>query len=162
MVPIFLTFLIEILQEIFLVIIFIITRIKTSKSSILEPESEHRPSPLLVPVPAHSIVNSTKANLTVSKYGDVIARASETCDDNNCVICLSVMEKHDEVRVLPNCRHVFHKGCIDAWIDKCKTSCPVCRSGLLPGRVGKLEGGEDSWRRERMMYLFGEDFLFYL
>lgn len=32
---------------------------------------------------------------------------------------------------MPNCRHIFHKQCLDDWL-KIKLTCPICRSGLKP------------------------------
>ncbi|KAL8557453.1 hypothetical protein ACS0TY_004759 [Phlomoides rotata] len=124
---------------------------------IISSELQHdRPSPSLAQLPAlpfHSIVESVKDELHVAKYDRNIM--SESCD-KDCVVCLSIMEEGEEVRQLPNCKHVLHKDCIDAWIDTCRTTCPICRSDLLPGQGEKFRCG-DPWRRERMIYLFGED-----
>lgn len=154
-------FLVGLLKGIFLVIVSHITRSNASQSSDVqsdEPRLEHRPSPLLVPVPLHFIVESIKEHLIEFKHDHNLARKLES-NDNDCAVCLTimVMEECDEVRGLPNCSHVFHKDCIDAWIDKCKTTCPVCRSDLLPGQGEKFICGGDPWRRERMIYLYGED-----
>ncbi|KAF3671086.1 E3 ubiquitin-protein ligase ATL41 [Capsicum annuum] len=48
-------------------------------------------------------------------------------------------------RILANCKHSFHVGCIDKWFD-CHSTCPVCRAEaeprLLPepreGFVGRM------------------------
>ena len=58
-----------------------------------------------------------------------------------CIVCLERLEATDEVRRLGNCAHAFHRGCIDGWIDLGRTTCPLCRSRLLPrprARVGLL------------------------
>ncbi|MFS8016735.1 putative transcription factor C2H2 family [Helianthus anomalus] len=44
----------------------------------------------------------------------------------NCAICLEEYVDGDEIRVLPQCGHVFHIGCIDKWLDS-HSSCPSCR-----------------------------------
>ncbi|KAE8793521.1 RING finger protein [Hordeum vulgare] len=49
-----------------------------------------------------------------------------------CIVCLERLEAADEVRRLGNCAHAFHRGCIDGWIDLGRTTCPLCRSHLLP------------------------------
>ncbi|XP_051193285.1 uncharacterized protein [Lolium perenne] len=49
-----------------------------------------------------------------------------------CIVCLERLEATDEVRRLGNCAHAFHRGCIDGWIDLGRTTCPLCRSHLLP------------------------------
>ncbi|WP_422615257.1 RING finger domain-containing protein, partial [Corynebacterium parakroppenstedtii] len=30
-----------------------------------------------------------------------------------------------------NCRHVFHRCCLDGWLDLGRMTCPLCRSPLL-------------------------------
>ncbi|KAG8390460.1 hypothetical protein BUALT_Bualt01G0085600 [Buddleja alternifolia] len=130
----------------------------SSKQEIDELELEQLPSPLLVHVPLNYVVESIKEHVIVSKYREILLHVAESCD-SLCVVCLTIMEEYDEVRRLPNCCHVFHKDCIDGWIDKCKTTCPVCRSKMLPGQEEKFKCGVDPWRRERMLYLFGEDHL---
>ncbi|KAM0924326.1 hypothetical protein ACQ4PT_004958 [Festuca glaucescens] len=58
-----------------------------------------------------------------------------------CIVCLERLEATDEVRRLGNCAHAFHRGCIDGWIDLGRTTCPLCRSHMLPrhpARAGLL------------------------
>ncbi|XP_052199751.1 E3 ubiquitin-protein ligase RHA2A-like [Diospyros lotus] len=50
-----------------------------------------------------------------------------------CVVCLSALGEGEQVRRLP-CRHVFHKGCLDGWLDHLNFSCPLCRSPLVSER----------------------------
>ncbi|KAJ3692595.1 hypothetical protein LUZ60_011690 [Juncus effusus] len=49
-----------------------------------------------------------------------------------CAVCLGQLKAREEVRELGNCSHLFHKDCIDKWIDLGKISCPLCRASLLP------------------------------
>ncbi|XP_053107792.1 RING finger protein 148 [Hemicordylus capensis] len=48
---------------------------------------------------------------------------------DNCAVCLEIYRSKDVVRVL-NCRHLFHKGCVDPWLLKHQT-CPVCKWDML-------------------------------
>ncbi|KAM5559661.1 RING-H2 finger protein ATL5 [Rosa sericea] len=50
-------------------------------------------------------------------------------DQSECVICLGELEDGDMVRLLPNCKHVFHNPCIDKWF-LAHTNCPVCRAPI--------------------------------
>ncbi|XP_072999770.1 E3 ubiquitin-protein ligase ATL41-like [Typha latifolia] len=61
-----------------------------------------------------------------------------------CVVCLSVLEDEEKVRQLPNCKHVFHVGCIDKWLHE-NSTCPVCRTDAEPAMVvEKVEVSETS------------------
>jgi hypothetical protein len=42
-------------------------------------------------------------------------------------VCLSDFEQEEECRIL-NCRHVFHKECVDQWIKVGRNACPACRT----------------------------------
>ncbi|XP_076920666.1 RING-H2 finger protein ATL2-like [Bidens hawaiensis] len=48
-----------------------------------------------------------------------------------CAVCLSEFEDGDTGRVLPNCKHKFHTGCIDMWFFS-NSTCPLCRSPVEP------------------------------
>jgi len=43
---------------------------------------------------------------------------------DDCVICLEQMKEDDLVTII-YCSHIFHKYCIDMWIEK-KRICPLC------------------------------------
>ena len=66
------------------------------------------------------------------------AQQQQGCHDGDaaaaatCIVCLERLRAADEVRRLGNCAHAFHRGCIDGWIDLGRTTCPLCRSHLLP------------------------------
>lgn len=63
-------------------------------------------------------------------------------DDFDCVICLSEVLSGEKFRVLPKCKHRFHGGCIDAWLETGKWSCPVCRSPVPAAEADRRNGGE--------------------
>ncbi|XP_062089511.1 RING-H2 finger protein ATL18-like [Humulus lupulus] len=44
-----------------------------------------------------------------------------------CAVCLSEFEEKEELRILPECLHSFHKPCIDMWLFSHST-CPICRT----------------------------------
>jgi hypothetical protein len=126
------------------------------------PPEEYRPSPSLVPVPSHLADESIKTQLPIVWYGDSLERRGGGFvgkDSVVCVVCMNNMESGDEVRELCNYCHVFHKECLDVWIGKGQVTCPLCRSKLSPIQREELLLGVDPWRRERMVYLFGEDYV---
>ncbi|VVB03706.1 unnamed protein product [Arabis nemorensis] len=47
----------------------------------------------------------------------------------DCIVCLSTLKAGEEVRKL-GCRHVFHKQCLEGWIQHLNFNCPLCRSPL--------------------------------
>lgn len=50
--------------------------------------------------------------------------------NDECAICLDIIEKGSEIRGMPACTHEFHKDCIEKWLEK-KATCPKCRDNLL-------------------------------
>jgi hypothetical protein len=47
---------------------------------------------------------------------------------DECSICLGHFEINDRLRTLP-CHHIYHKACIDRWIQQ-SSSCPMCKRSL--------------------------------
>ncbi|KAF8117095.1 hypothetical protein N665_0012s0104 [Sinapis alba] len=66
------------------------------------------------------------------RYADNAAAAS-----SDCIVCLSTLKTGEEVRKL-GCRHVFHKQCLEGWLQHLNFNCPLCRSPLI-GRGGGCE-----------------------
>ncbi|XP_064957860.1 brassinosteroid-responsive RING protein 1-like [Musa acuminata AAA Group] len=52
--------------------------------------------------------------------------------DDDCTVCLCKFEHGDEVRLLTNCRHVYHRQCLDKWVELRRRTCPLCRTPLIP------------------------------
>lgn len=50
--------------------------------------------------------------------------------DKSCLICMEEYKEGMFKRLLPKCKHFFHKKCIDKWLKK-NASCPICRDILL-------------------------------
>lgn len=61
----------------------------------------------------------------------------EPAAGSDCVVCLSKLREGERVRRL-RCRHVFHKGCFDGWLDQMQFSCPLCRFPLVSDRHAGL------------------------
>ncbi|KAL6623379.1 hypothetical protein ACP70R_033258 [Stipagrostis hirtigluma subsp. patula] len=52
-----------------------------------------------------------------------------------CTVCLADYADGDELRRLPDCRHAFHRQCIDQWLRR-RPTCPVCRASPPPAAKG--------------------------
>ncbi|CAN6828673.1 unnamed protein product, partial [Brassica oleracea] len=69
--------------------------------------------------------------LPVVRFSDLNRPESECC-----AVCLYDFENDDEIRRLTNCRHIFHKGCLDRWImDYSQMTCPLCRTQFIPDEL---------------------------
>ncbi|XP_042011743.1 RING-H2 finger protein ATL80-like [Salvia splendens] len=66
-------------------------------------------------------------------YGEDAEQAAKLSD---CAICLAEFVAGEEIRVLPQCAHGFHVGCIDTWLGS-HSSCPSCRQILVVARCQK-------------------------
>ncbi|KAK3024456.1 hypothetical protein RJ639_042988 [Escallonia herrerae] len=53
--------------------------------------------------------------------------SSRPVESESCSVCLAEFERGEPVRVLPRCKHMFHKDCIDQWLPSRSLHCPVCR-----------------------------------
>ncbi|KAH7677474.1 Zinc finger RING/FYVE/PHD-type protein [Dioscorea alata] len=47
-----------------------------------------------------------------------------------CVFCLCNIEEGEEIREL-RCHHLFHKSCLDGWLEHPHARCPLCRASLV-------------------------------
>ncbi|KVH91746.1 E3 ubiquitin-protein ligase RHA2A-like [Cynara cardunculus var. scolymus] len=88
-------------------------------------------SPSLLPVPVHVVTASIKNKVPITPYSDFAARFGGA-ENTVCSVCLDSVHADDPIRELRNCRHVFHKECLDRWVDEGQVTCPLCRSMLLP------------------------------
>ncbi|KAG0452740.1 hypothetical protein HPP92_025404 [Vanilla planifolia] len=57
----------------------------------------------------------------------------------DCAICLQEFLDGDALRLLPDCGHGFHVGCVDRWIAA-RRSCPTCRKTCLTAASAPAEG----------------------
>lgn len=120
-------------------------------------DDEFRPDPSLVLLPLHLTTGSVnKDRLRVVEYATFGSHKEEE-EESECAVCLSRIEAWHHVRELGNCEHAFHVKCIDSWMDRSGSTCPVCRAALVSGRGEEERNGKDPWRSQRMVYLFGED-----
>jgi RING-H2 zinc finger protein RHA1 len=73
---------------------------------------------------------------------DELCPATEVSDEGDCAVCLCGIGGGDEVRRLTNCRHFFHRGCLDRWMEHDQRTCPLCRAPLIPD---EMAGAASLW-----------------
>ena len=75
--------------------------------------------------------------LPATRFGDVLAESGAEAGrvPESCAVCLYEFEEHDEIRRLRNCPHIFHRSCVDRWIDHDRKTCPLCRTSLIPDEL---------------------------
>ncbi|TKY63950.1 E3 ubiquitin-protein ligase RHA1B [Spatholobus suberectus] len=67
--------------------------------------------------------------LPVARFGDSEATVERGCA---CAVCLFEFSEEEEIRCMRNCKHIFHRGCVDRWIDHDQKTCPLCRTPFVP------------------------------
>ncbi|GJM99372.1 hypothetical protein PR202_ga16465 [Eleusine coracana subsp. coracana] len=61
-------------------------------------------------------------------------------EDEECAVCLAAYSGGEEVRVLPACRHGFHRDCVDRWLLTRAPTCPVCRAPVVAASSEARDG----------------------
>ncbi|KAJ6828556.1 E3 ubiquitin-protein ligase ATL42 [Iris pallida] len=62
-----------------------------------------------------------------------------------CAVCLSKFDDADVLRLLPKCKHAFHVGCVDRWLES-RSTCPLCRCRIGPDDAAALKCSSSSSR----------------
>lgn len=78
--------------------------------------------------------------LPVVKFEELDSTADAVC----CAVCLYDIAGREEVRRLTNCCHVFHRGCLDRWMEHDQHTCPLCRAKLIPDEMGSVVLGSST------------------
>lgn len=78
-----------------------------------------------------------------------LSGTSTTWSQPTCPICLDDFEWNEtKVRELP-CRHIFHPDCIDQFLLRNSSLCPMCKQSVLPTGACPVEITNMMVRRER-------------
>ncbi|KAL5572268.1 hypothetical protein UlMin_021865 [Ulmus minor] len=116
-----------------------------------------------------SSIQFIRESLSLTTFGEITERLPSDCQWDTCAVCLNQLKNRDEVRELRNCCHVFHKDCLDRWLDhdhdhhqETHKTCPLCRAPFLTqaqsqSLIWAESRAQPSWAVERLLYLFGDD-----
>ncbi|CAL4963934.1 unnamed protein product [Urochloa decumbens] len=58
-----------------------------------------------------------------------------------CAVCIGELRDGDEARALPRCGHRFHAACVDAWLRRRHTTCPLCRASVVVASAAAEDTG---------------------
>lgn len=73
--------------------------------------------------------NTDVLNVAENKYlkeNFQVTFNSRTMETNSCSICLANFDETEQIIMLPECKHIYHEGCLDQWL-KINSVCPYCR-----------------------------------
>lgn len=68
----------------------------------------------------------TRELLPVVKYSELVNNPPESC-----AVCLDEFSDNEEIRRLTHCQHIFHRKCVDCWMDHEQKTCPLCRTPFI-------------------------------
>ncbi|CAA7403768.1 unnamed protein product [Spirodela intermedia] len=77
--------------------------------------------------------------LPVARVEELRAEGWDIPED--CAVCLQEFAAGDEARRPGNCRHVFHRCCLDRWTEHDQRTCPLCRTPLVPEELQEAFDG---------------------
>ncbi|KAK7394737.1 hypothetical protein VNO78_15274 [Psophocarpus tetragonolobus] len=76
---------------------------------------------------------------------------------SGCAVCLSEFSAEEEIRCMANCKHIFHRACVDRWIDHDQKTCPLCRTPFVPHH--KLdEYNQRLWAASGISHFYQDDY----
>lgn len=63
-----------------------------------------------------------------------VVEYSKESKDGICAVCSCEFKVGEAIRVLPECMHLFHAGCVDTCLSS-HSNCPLCRTDIEPRHV---------------------------
>ncbi|KAL9332677.1 hypothetical protein ACSQ67_002287 [Phaseolus vulgaris] len=99
-------------------LIILIQKLKSSSSS---------------PISTHQYLKFIEKNNPTICYTKRLLKAEQGCDAE-CRVCLCELEEGEKVRKL-QCHHMFHRDCLDKWLQQYWATCPLCRKQVVPPDV---------------------------
>jgi hypothetical protein len=121
------------------------------------PDSHEKPIPQIPPpvlgAPSSSVDPETGVKATplmpTSSAPMAASAPASTLNQPTCPICLDDFEHNEsQVRELP-CRHIFHPDCIDTFLLRNSSLCPMCKQSVLPPGACPVTITNMMVRRER-------------
>ncbi|XP_065876033.1 probable E3 ubiquitin-protein ligase XERICO [Euphorbia lathyris] len=73
-------------------------------------------------------INEFRSRSPATRF-DSMCRCKQ--EERECSVCLTEFEGESEINYL-GCGHLFHKVCLEKWLDYWNFTCPLCRSPVMP------------------------------
>ncbi|KAI3880937.1 hypothetical protein MKX03_020003 [Papaver bracteatum] len=106
-----------------------IVGINTSSSSSQSDSIENPSEPFdFCLTPSGTFVEEFRSRIPTVQFGSVCKSRQY---DHDCLVCLNQFEPKSEINRL-SCGHVYHKVCLEKWLDYWNITCPLCRTPLMP------------------------------
>lgn len=119
-------------------------KVRELMSRDLEPEDFELLQRLDETVPNRYIVPKEEVQVPV------VTAAKAEC--TQCTICLEHLEPETRVAQM-RCSHAFHPDCLNTWLTKCKSACPLCGASVKKDREQKSGDGASSRKRTTAKHL---------
>lgn len=121
-------------------------RFFSRKRSASDDEEEDASSSASTPEPPSPLRNQSEHDRLVASLPTFVVRADgagEKGQAGECAVCIAELRDGDEARALPRCGHRFHAACVDAWLRRRHTTCPLCRASVVAAgtAAGPNKGG---------------------
>ncbi|KAI4305590.1 hypothetical protein L6164_028948 [Bauhinia variegata] len=104
-------------------------RLSSSSTSSALPDSQNPPEPFQFHLfPFEGYIEEFKSRTPTLRF-DSVCRYKRS--EHDCSVCLTQFEPESEINRL-SCGHLFHKVCLEKWLEYWNITCPLCRAPLMP------------------------------
>ncbi|KAK7316532.1 hypothetical protein RJT34_00072 [Clitoria ternatea] len=79
--------------------------------------------------PSEGFIEEFRSRTPTLRFGSMCGLKHP--QQHECCVCLTKFEPVSEVNCL-SCGHLFHKVCLEKWLDYWNITCPLCRTPLMP------------------------------
>lgn len=80
--------------------------------------------------PSDDFIQEFRSMTPTLRFESVCSSCKEP--EHDCSVCLTQFEPESEINYCLSCGHLFHKVCLEKWLDYWNITCPLCRTPLIP------------------------------
>jgi hypothetical protein len=82
--------------------------------------------------PSDDFIEEFRSRTPTLRFDTVCSSSCCKEPEHDCSVCLTQFEPESEINYCLSCGHVFHKVCLEKWLDYWNITCPLCRTPLIP------------------------------